>query len=1337
MRRFLEVHPRGFVGVGAFQGALRCLGGLVSTTCSSCGGFSFTGRRVIVFFSFFAPDLNFSVGMGDVGEGLECAPCQLASVCSQGPVFDPHAEAEVSVMSDGSVESSFSEPSVGDSSGRAPTWSPGHSSVESDESSSLPGVVLEEAFDGDDRCTSAPLHNQGWRDSHAESWVSEMGVFDVELLYYAGLPMCPVVPYAFRDRWAAVNAVVAEWHKRAGEGSAERACALKWFAVLHILLLRKPLRGSRGARRRRDTMEQRFLDFERGHYASLFGAAVADVRRLRASGGARRLDPCSSSGEGLGVRMQKLILGQRSLRRAARLLGGMTLASGQDADVAEQVIRKHPKRRLHFRLSPQLRCPMVALDMSELKAKYIRLDRASAVGPGGYRNSYLRALALAINDKGLAAHRYFANLFLNGKLPSWYYKLKVAVRVACLTDSNDTTSNRKVRPIALTCCQKRAWTSALMRQKSASLARFLQPYQVAVGIKGGAHLVAMAVNTHLALHPEHVVVSLDIRNAFNEGERALILQAVAEHESTRFLVPLLGAMFQPVSAVFGIAGLDTVSNGLQQGESTSTAVFAIAIHSALTKAAKCLARTGGMAVAYVDDAYFAGLPEEVAAAVEVFKIALAELHYELVPRKCEVMAVSVEAACAFETLRTDGRFPSVTSDTFQWGSIDFGSDAPRCVGDLHKCGLVVVGVPVGGQEFICKKLDLKVHEIVRQISKLRNSLQIVSRQNAFAILVNCLNVKFQYLLQSLPPTVTDSHCKYLDRCFLDAALDIMNVQLQDMNRWALIRLRLAGSKGGCGLISHQSIAKQARVATLVRSLPHLVGYTPAGPRAKRWKGILSLSEEERRLFELSEATYDPDRAGPRFGTLLRCNPAGLGEELASLWSQLQEAAGNPVNGALAQEADSIGMIEGKMVEGLQLKLTKQLQSKVFADLHGEALRMRQTSDLPSEPTKTGLWDQGGHVFNGSVDDVKVKFALVALQYTRHKTAQQVVTGKPGYDAATLVCSQDFVSIARLYLALPDLLAQDLLDNGVTTLPQGGNKSKEVDPFGCALASCSLARNKGINKRRHDEGAEFPVMALVMKYRYQMRSQPHNIFARFVSNRSKRSQYGAVGNAQALVPDTVDEERTSNGVGTLGDFKTKNNPLSALYEVGYSKADWNALESFQKKVHTGCVRKAYDADTKYNDCPRRRPRFAPGSGRSRPSTEAGPIQTECMRLGPVEGYIVGVFGGISSHLEQLLRHISQRAAERDYLSMGFRESAGAFSAILSRCYRVVGVAAQRSYAQLKARVYREALGASAAGSQWSKRRQERQLLRRERELVYATMAANMASVEVLDRWRGGW
>ena len=374
-----------------------------------------------------------------------------------------------------------------------------------------------------------------------------------------------------------------------------------------------------------------------------------------------------------------------------------------------------------------------------------------------------------------------------------------------------------------------------------SLARFLQPHQVAVGIKGGAHLVPLAINTHLALHPDHVVVSLDIRNAFNEGERALIMEAIGANECTRFLVPLMGAMLQPVSKVFGIQGLATVSNGLQQGESTSTAVFAIAIHSALQKAADCLAGSNGMAIAFVDDAYFAGLPVKVAAAVEVFKNALDALHYELVPQKCSVMAVDVQAAGEFEALRANEKFPSITSDSFQWGGLDRGGGAPVCDSDLHKCGLVIVGVPVGGKKFIDDVLGLKANEIARQVSKLRTSLQIVSRQNAFAVLVKCLNVKFQYLLQSLPPALTSSHCEWLDRQFRDAALDIMNVRLEDMHRWALIRLRLAGSKGGCGLISHQSIAKQARVATLVRSLPHLVGYTPAGPRAKRWEGILPLS----------------------------------------------------------------------------------------------------------------------------------------------------------------------------------------------------------------------------------------------------------------------------------------------------------------------------------------------------------------------------------------------------------------------------------------------------------------------------------------------------------------
>ena len=204
------------------------------------------------------------------------------------------------------------------------------------------------AFAGDDRCLGSPLYEFAAGESEVESWAYAVGALDVNVLYFAGLPMHPVVPYGFRDRWAAANAKVAAWYKNASEGSAERACALKWFVVLHILLLRKPLKSSRGVRRRRDTMRQRFLDFEEGSFACLIRAAMADVRRL---GTSRRSTGASSGAAGeaeLGERMQRLILGQRSLRRAARLLGGMTLVSGDDTVVAAQVISKHQLGGLVF-----------------------------------------------------------------------------------------------------------------------------------------------------------------------------------------------------------------------------------------------------------------------------------------------------------------------------------------------------------------------------------------------------------------------------------------------------------------------------------------------------------------------------------------------------------------------------------------------------------------------------------------------------------------------------------------------------------------------------------------------------------------------------------------------------------------------------------------------------------------------------------------------------------------------------------------------------------------------------------------------------------------------------
>ena len=71
--------------------------------------------------------------------------------------------------------------------------------------------------------------------------------------------------------------------------------------------------------------------------------------------------------------------------------------------------------------------------------------------------------------------------------------------------------------------------------------------------------------------------------------------------------------------------------------------------------------------------------------------------------------------------------------------------------------------------------------------------------------------------------------------------DVTGLGDGDLHRWAAIRLRLPGGDGGCGLISHVATRTQAYLATLVRSIPMLLGYCGDGEDAVPCRGILPLT----------------------------------------------------------------------------------------------------------------------------------------------------------------------------------------------------------------------------------------------------------------------------------------------------------------------------------------------------------------------------------------------------------------------------------------------------------------------------------------------------------------
>ena len=94
-------------------------------------------------------------------------------------------------------------------------------------------------------------------------------------------------------------------------------------------------------------------------------------------------------------------------------------------------------------------------------------------------------------------------------------------------------------------------------------------------------------------------------------------------------------------------------------------------------------------------------------------------------------------------------------------------------------------------------------------------------------------------------------------------------------------------------------------------------------------------------------------------------------------------------------------------------------------------------------------------------------------------------------------------------------------------------------------------------KRHDAG-EFAVVQLAKQYDSRLGRQVHNIFAASVGP-TARERYE--GNVQCMIVGTVDEERATNGVGALGDFKTIQNPIGTVNSGGgITKPDWTPLEA---------------------------------------------------------------------------------------------------------------------------------------------------------------------------------
>ena len=451
------------------------------------------------------------------------------------------------------------------------------------------------------------------------------------------------VPRVYREQWARATADVLEYVVAAlRDGDVTRLDrGLKWYLCYHDMLLRG--RGVRGGKRTEHLTEIRFRAWREGRREDM----VVHYLREREQAIARRRGGSESSeaaDEHPDARAERILprvlamIADGEVGRAVRLMHSSGVARVTPG-VVEQLQRKHPERRTPL---PAVLTGAFSRATVTLTETFRSLRRHRGTGPTGRRNEYLSALVGHFDDPHAASvmERYdaFATALVNAELPAWFYLVLGSSRLVPLVKAPPERpgADPDVRPVAVGETDLCAITRTLWSSAEESLAAYLSPQQVAVGVPGGLSILVHGVRELLTHRPDFVVVRLDLANAYNTIDRAVVLARLASVPELAYLAPAFHALHAPAAQLvlpngerlFGGDRGDS-AEGVRQGSAEASAAFCVGIHPELSALDSDLRAAGGGAWADMDDVYAVGPADCVFDAVDRFATAVLQLGLDM------------------------------------------------------------------------------------------------------------------------------------------------------------------------------------------------------------------------------------------------------------------------------------------------------------------------------------------------------------------------------------------------------------------------------------------------------------------------------------------------------------------------------------------------------------------------------------------------------------------------------------------------------------------------------------------------------------------------------------
>jgi hypothetical protein len=455
------------------------------------------------------------------------------------------------------------------------------------------------------------------------------------------------IPRAFHGPWAQALAEVLIRVETAVSDAdplvLERA--VKWFFILHQLLLRLDA-GARVGRRLEEAMARRFELWQQGDYRELVASWSRD-RMAAALKEDRDMDRAAA------IRQAIALIEDGCLSKAMAHLGEHGLGDLGLPAIQAQLQRKHPQERREWdRERPEGSPRLVPGDA---RKALINMKRKPGVGADRFRAEYLLSLVRGEMDAGvrgsvLGAWQVFSERVVNDDLPSWFYLVwTTVVQFAPIKAEGERPEDHEVRPVGCGgICRRAIMVQVKMAQK-ATLQAKCEPIQLGQGTSGGTQAFGIGFKMHMEHFPRHVLVPCDILNAFNEYERAQVIELCRTDPELRHLLGLFDSELRPRSHIYALMkgkltllGYRSCQGG-QQGATTAVIGCNLITLKHFTEVNNAVAGNGGCARAIMDDLAVAGDPADVWPALQRLEDRLrAEAGLVLNRRKCLVYSPSGE-----------------------------------------------------------------------------------------------------------------------------------------------------------------------------------------------------------------------------------------------------------------------------------------------------------------------------------------------------------------------------------------------------------------------------------------------------------------------------------------------------------------------------------------------------------------------------------------------------------------------------------------------------------------------------------------------------------------------